>query len=283
METYTDELQSQNWFQRIMKSEGGVNDREAASVGGKSCAGIGKDPYDDWLKKKCQIADAPTEVKDLLGTAIGTKWEKASPLEIPKEFGVRVDVIVAFYKDYLYMARLECLPDCLQYMHADFFVNAKFNANRILQRMVGFKDKDGDVDGILGPASRERLKQMKEAVESSDDPTADDDLIIAYHEQKLAHYESIKETAPDFYEENIRGWRKRAQHVLSELEDYFHDEEPTTSAIHEDDVHISLFDDPELPELEVAEDTPVSRAEFNELKEMLSQVLESVGADAKKG
>ena len=236
MELYTDELLSQPWFQRIMKSEGGLNRKEPQSVGGKSCAGIAQGPYEDWLKRKCQIADPPRQVEDLIGTALGTEWEKTSPLEISTEYNVRLDVITAFYKDYFSLARLEVVPEPLKYMHSDFFVNAKFTANMILQEMVGLEGRD--VDGILGPVSRELVTIMGQ----NTDP---DDLIMKYHDKKLAHYESIKDTNRELYDGNIRGWRRRAQHVLSELEEYFVDDTPTTSALagHED--HIDLFTDPE--------------------------------------
>ena len=237
MEAYVDELQSQNWFQRIMKSEGGVNWEEAESVGGKSCAGIGQLPYEDWLKKKCpkSLSDVPRQVEELIGTALGTEWEKASPFEIPSEYGVRIDVITAFYKDYFSLARLDVVPECLKYMHADFYVNSKFTANKLLQRMVGFSDDvPGEVDGILGPASRERISVMDQDVEP-------DDLILGYHEAKLAHYASIEKTNKAHYDKNIRGWRRRAQHVLSELEEWFYDEEPTTSALAGDEDDIDLF------------------------------------------
>ena len=244
MENSIEKLEDQIWFQRIMTSEGGLNLKEPASVGSKSYAGASQKAFGDWRKKKCQISDAPYDVEELAGTVIGTEWEKKSPLEAPKTYNIRVDVITAFYEDYFKMARLEILPECLKYIHADFFVNAKFNANKILQRMVGFTGKD--VDGILGPASRKLLTELSETIKKDivTDSTADDDLIMAYHNQKLDHYESLKEVNENLYNNNVKGWRKRAQHVLSELEDYFHDEDPTVSAIHEDDVDpIDLFNE----------------------------------------
>lgn len=236
MDNYQNNLLDKDWFQQIMKSEGGFNPDEPKSVGGKSCAGIGQGPYEDWLKRKCQIDDAPRHVEDLIGSALGTKWEKDSPLEIPVEFGVRNDVIVAFYLDYFSLARLEVVPEPLKYMHADFFVNSKFNANKILQRMCGFRDEvPGEVDGILGPASRERVSALGDTM----DP---DDMIMAYHERKLAHYASIEKTNKAHYDRNIKGWLRRAQHVLSEEQRWFIDDEPTTSAIdEEDDDDLDLF------------------------------------------
>ena len=276
--TRLDNLEEQDWFHRIMKSEGGFNPNEPKSVGGKSCAGIGQLPYEDWLSKKCQIQDAPRQVEQLLGTALGTEHEKKSPYDIPLGYDVRLDVIHAFYIDYFSLAKLEVVPVCLQYIHADFFVNSKFNANKILQRMVGFSDDiPGQVDGILGPNSRERIRNLAGIIDS----TNDDDYIMEYHERKLAHYESIKETNPDLYNANIKGWKRRANHVLAELEDYFHDENPTVSAIHEDENDpISLFEDPE--NVEVSDDikseiiSKVTEEMTKVLPEMIEVALKTV-------
>ena len=261
----TADLANQDWFKRIMKSEGGFNPKEPASAGGKSYAGITQKSYDEWRNGPCTI-DVPEGVEMLAGNAIGTEWEKQSPLEIPEDIGVRVDVIVAFYVDYFQKAYIELLPECLQYIHADFFTNAMFTANQVLQKMLGFDEEKGEVDGILGPESRARLQELCEnlAMEMDQDPTADDDLIMAYHEQKLVHYESLKKNEA-LYNANIKGWRKRAMHVLSELENYFYDENPTTSAIHEDETHSAWLFDSEVHK---------APAEETELKYALRRVLD---------
>lgn len=261
-------LANEGWFQKIMKSEGGLNLKEPASVGGKSYAGISQKTYLEWIDKKSQFNDLPVDVEHLAGGALGTKWEKDSPLQIPEEYNVRVDVIVAFYEDYFKMARLDLIPECLKYIHADFFVNSRFNANKILQRIVGFEGKD--VDGILGPASRERLSNLLEkfADEIKEDSNFDDHLIMEYHQQKINHYESIKDKNRQLYDNNIRGWLKRSQHILAELEDYFHDDDPTVSAIHDDEEEsISLFDDHHI-------DTDIDNKDDN--SQIVSQVTENI-------
>ena len=279
-ELYADDLLAQDWFQRIMKSEGGINRREPASVGGKSCAGISQKTYNEWKIDHCQIADAPQDVEDLIGTAAGTTYEKQSPLDIPAECGVRLDVITAFYKDYLKNARLDILPDCLGYIHADFYVNSMYTANKVLQRMVGFTGKA--VDGILGPASRARIAEMCEKLKAdmAVDSMADDNLIMQYHDEKLKHYESLKFENPELYNENIRGWRKRSMHILSELEDYFYDENPTTSAMEEtSDVDVSIFASPEAPPgekdsfLEVSDNLRLAELQQFTKAELLSEMM----------
>ena len=236
----TNDLRNQDWFQRILKSEGGMNWDEPASCGGKSYAGITQKTYTEWRKNRCIFVDAPVEVEGLAGDALDTEWEKRSPLEIPEELGVRVDVICAFYTDYFKKAYIELLPECLRYMHADFFVNAMYNANKILQRMCGVDD-----DGILGMGSRAALSSLTKKLQTDIevDPTADDDLIMAYHNEKLAHYQGLVDKNPDKFGKWHASWKKRAQHILSELGDYFHDENPTPSAVLDDEVHDGLFDD----------------------------------------
>lgn len=252
MENGIHDLQDQDWFVRIMKSEGGLNRKEPASVGGISYAGITQATYAEWLEhtKPELIVGFPSRVEMLAGSVEGSEWEKASPLEIPSEFNVRLDIILAFYKDYFFMARLEVLPECLRYMHADFYVNSQYTANKLLQEMVGLTGKE--VDGVLGPVSRERIAEMEDHADA-------DDLIMEYHDRKLRHYASIEGTNKELYLENIKGWRRRAQHVLGELEHYFRDDEPTTSAVFGDEPPAKMF----LPvEEEQNETTPVVESEI---------------------
>ena len=259
-------LQKEKWFQRIMESEGGLNMKEPASVGGKSYAGISQKTYEKWRQNKSRFGNPPQEVEELAGNTIGTEYEKQNPFDIPEGYGVRTDIIEAFYLDYFKLARLEILPECLKYIHADFFVNAGFNANKILQRMVGFTSKK-DIDGALGPASRQRIKELKDRIKTdlSDDPTADDDAIMDYHQRKLDHYESIFEKNPDLYNANIKGWRKRAQHILSGLGEYFVDEEPTTSAVLDESDHADVF--------EIEEDSVVRDQVIKEVTEKVKEQL----------
>ena len=270
-------LSEEKWFQRIMQSEGGLNLKEPESVGGKSYGGISQKALGDWREKRCQITDAPYQVEDLAGTATGTEHENKNPFDIPVGFSVRCDVIEAFYTDYFKNAHLELLPECLKYMHADFFVNAGYGANKILQRMIGFVDEN-DVDGILGPASRAKISELKAGIEAdlADNPTADDDAITEYHSLKLEHYEAINDRNHDLYEANIKGWRKRAQHVLSELGEYFEDEEPTTSAVLDESDHESVFEDQEQEDqeelIERISDTVVTQL----LKKLPSYITEAL-------
>lgn len=235
-------------FELLMNSEGGLNENEPASVGGVSYAGISQKTYDSWRQSaKCQIPNAPTKVKDLAGTAIGTVYEKRNPLEIPTEHGVRVDVIKAFYVDYLEKSYIELLPECLQYIHMDFFVNAGYTANKVVQKILGFSGKE--VDGILGRGSRAKLKEFTAnfATELELNSYADNDLIDSYDNLKLEHYESLKEKNEDLYNANIRGWKVRANHVKAELIEYYQDDDPTPSAVDEtEDVDVA-FEEVEAP------------------------------------
>lgn len=274
------DLQDKDWFVRIMKSEGGFNPNEPASVGGKSYAGISQATYTEWCREHSTFVDAPAEVEELAGTALGTEWEKKSPLDIPTQYGVRVDVIMAFYRDYFKNARLDIVPECLGYIHADFYTNARYTANKVLQKMVGFEGKA--VDGILGSASRQKIGEMREklAMDMSVNSTADDDLILRYHELKLEHYESLQGT--EVYTKSIRGWKKRAQHVLAELEDYFHDDEPTTSAIADDEEPVNMFADHETDEFTDVQDsikaTDIEQALDNATLQQLIAAIQRKGA-----
>lgn len=275
-------------FMKIMKSEGGYNPKEPKSIGGYSYAGIGQKTYESWLKNKCQIADAPKDVKELAGKAIGTEYEKMSPLDIPKEYGVRVDVIKAFYEAYFQPACVDMLPQCLQYMHMDFFVNSYSHANKIVQRIL-----EVDVDGVLGRGSKAKLKEFTANFEAElkNNKYADNDLIEKYHELKLAHYESIKGTNPDLYNENIKGWKLRANHVLADLQEYFEDDEPTTSAIHEDEFIDPFVENDNEPEKIVEKTQDLSdivdrqdklEKSVENIQDMLKQLLEEKAKPLKK-
>ena len=233
-------LEKQGWFQKILHSEGGYNPNEPVSVGGESYAGITQASYDAWRKKTGNM-NTPEKVKELAGKVLGTRYEKMSPLDIPADQDVKVETICAFYEDYFKPAGLDLVPECLKYIHADFFVNAGFTANKVLQRMCGM-----EADGIIGKGSRAALANLKAKLEADieTDPTADDDLIMIYHQEKLKHYRGLVAKNPETYEKWLKGWEKRAQHVLSELGDYFEDSNPTQSAVDVDEHidHDMLFD-----------------------------------------
>lgn len=230
-------------FGLLLKSEGGLNEKEPAEVGGVSYAGITQKTYEAWLKtnKAQEINDAPPHVRDLAGTAIGTKYEKMSPLEIPIEYGVRIDVIKAFYTDYLQKSYTELLPECLQYMHMDFFVNAGFTANKIVQRFLGVDD-----DGIIGRKTRPQLIEFVNAFneELEQDKYADNNLINQYDTEKRNHYQGLVDKNPEKYGGWLNGWLTRCDHVKAELAPYFEDDEPTPSAV-EDHTAIDVFNDTE--------------------------------------
>ena len=206
----------------ILKSEGGLNENEPAHVGGVSYAGITQKTYDGWL----------AEYRS--GTA--TPAANANPPPSVRDLSDRHDVVSAFYTDYFERYHTWELPEFLQYIYADFVVNAGSAAVKIIQRMVEVDD-----DGAWGTGTSRAVHEWKTHVEDAlaSDPNVDNDLITQFHEQKLAHYNNLAEMNPAKFGQYLAGWKRRCNNVLSDLGHYFESDEPTPKALDEKDVEIA--------------------------------------------
>ena len=196
---------------RIKSHEGELNEREPAHVGGVSYRGITQRTFQEWIE--------------------GEGKHKAKGITNVRQLVDHPDVVDAFYHDYLKNAWH--LPECLQYMYCDFYTNGQANATKITQRMVGIDD-----DGIWGSGTTKAVQawtaDITEALTTN--PFLDNELILDFHEQKLAHYESLKTKNPELYNANIAGWKKRAMRVLAEHQEYFEDDEPVATAVDPEDM-----------------------------------------------
>ena len=208
METTRDEV-----LKLVLKSEGGLNENEPEHVGGVSYAGITQQAYDGWRKNVANpfSNELPISVRDLEGND---------------------RVIHAFYEDYFTKYHVWELPECLQYIFADFVVNAGSAAVKIIQMFAGV-----DHDGIWGSGTSDAVQLWKMRVEKliDNDLNVDNDLITSFHEQKIAHYERLAEANPAKYGKFLAGWKRRANNVLGDLSHYFENDEPTPKAHDEDD------------------------------------------------
>ena len=217
----------------ILKSEGGLNEKESADVGGVSYAGITQQAYDEFLKAMGhQYPDAPQSVRQLAD---------------------RHDIIEAFYVWYFGKYHTWELPEFLQYIYADFVTNGASAAVKIIQRMAGVDD-----DGIWGKPTSNTSRAVAEwkarvEAELANDPHVDNDLITEFHEQKLAHYNWLAEKNPAKYAEYLPGWKRRANNVISDLGHYFENDEPTPKAIDEDDPMLFQLAEPQEVDVEDAD------------------------------
>lgn len=196
---------------RIKEHEGGLNEKEPPHVGGVSYKGITQRTFAAWIQGEGQSkAKGITDVRQLVD---------------------HPDVVDAFYHDYLKNAWH--LPECLQYMYCDFYTNGQTHATKIIQRMVGISD-----DGVWGSGTTKAVQQWTADIQARipSEPLLDNELITEFHDQKLAHYESLKEINLKLYEANIAGWKKRAMRVLSEHAEYFEDDQPVATAVDAADV-----------------------------------------------
>lgn len=199
----------------ILKSEGGLNEQEPESVGAVSYAGITQKIYDAYLPRLREtLGDngVPNSVRNL------ASYDK---------------VIPAFYDLYLGDYNVWRLPEFLQYMYADFVTNAGAAAVKIVQGFAGVS-----ADGVFGSGTRAAVDAWTKKVseELAVDKTVDNKLIIAFHEAKLAHYDRLVRANPAKFGKWHEGWKRRANHVLSELSEYFETDEPTPSAMDDADV-----------------------------------------------
>ena len=207
-------------IQLIIGSEKGINPREPANVGGISCDGITKQSWEIWSPNNLhRFPEAPESVEGL---------EK------------RQDIVEAFYVDYLERYHTWELPEFLQYIYSDFVVNAGKAAVKIIQRMANIDD-----DGAWGRGTIRAVAAWRQQIELSleDDPDVDNELITRFHEEKLAHYQRLVDLNPDKFKQWHVGWKRRANHVLAQLEVYFEVAEATPSAMHDDDVDHSDYND----------------------------------------
>ena len=204
----------------ILESEGGLNEDEPAHVGGVSYAGITQKTYQAWQPPPG--VDKPPTVRLLQ--------------DYPQ-------IVELFYINYFSKYHTWELPEFLQYMYADFVVNAGSAAVKIIQRLVGV-----DADGAWGKGTSAAVAEWKTGVEGAlaSDPHVDNNLITEFHEQKLSHYNQLAETNPDKYAKYLPGWKRRCNNVLSDLGEYFENDEPTPKAVdEEDDALFPIF--PEQP------------------------------------
>ena len=196
---------------RIKTHEGELNEKEPAHVGGVSYRGITQRTFEEWTEGEGKLkAKGITDVRQLVD---------------------HPDVVDAFYHDYLKNAWH--LPDFLQYLYCDFYTNGQSNANKIIQRMIGIED-----DGIWGSGTTRAVKQWRAETEDklTQDPFLDNDLIMQFHDQKIAHYEKLATSNPELYGANLVGWKKRAMRVLAEHQEYFEDDEPVATAVDPADI-----------------------------------------------
>ena len=172
------------------------------------------------------------------------------------------EVVKTFYEDYLARYHVWEVPEFLQYMYADFVTNAGKAAVKIVQRMAEVDD-----DGGWGRGTSRAVATWRQSVESAlvDDPDIDNDLITRFHEEKLVHYQNLADKNPDKYGQYLSGWKRRANHVLSQLQPYFASDAKSEPAMDDEDA----FDEPE----DGSADQPVTSNSFEEIKEMLQTII----------
>lgn len=199
----------------ILASERGINRAEPASVGGISVDGISRVSWQAYKPR----------VEARLGFMVPRSVEAIAEFSEAE----RERVTHAFYYLYLDDYRVWALPEFMQYIYADFAVNAGSAAVRIIQSLAGCA-----VDGIWGSGTSTAVASHYEKVMVllEHDKSRDNAEIMAFHDAKLRHYERLVRKNPTEYGKWLNGWKRRAGQVLLELSEYFEAEpEPTPSAV----------------------------------------------------
>ena len=237
-----------NVLSLILKNEGGLNEDEPEHVGGISYAGITQKTYDAWKTGK----RVPDSVRDL---------------------ETHMEVVERFYTDYFTTYHVWELPECLQYIFADFVVNAGSAAVKIIQGMV-----DIEPDGVWGTGTSHAVANWKNNIESqlSKDQNVDNKLIMVFHEKKLEHYRKLASTNPEKYGRYLPGWERRCNHVLVDLSPYFESEKQTAKAHDEDEELLTIPTTPDTPEEEETNEkflTYTYHDLLNEIREITKELI----------
>lgn len=244
---------------------GKLNENEPPHVGGISFEGITLRAFVEWVQGEGQGKNnGVTHVQNLIN---------------------HPEVVYAFYQDYLKNAWH--LPECLQYLYCDFYTNGQSHANKIIQRMVGVDD-----DGVWGSGTTRSVQKWTADINErlKTDNSLDNDLITKFHDQKIAHYESLKDINPTLYERNIAGWKKRAMRLLGEHQEYFEDDEPVATAVNPEDLPDDDFTMPDdllaTPEVDAGaseEAPPPDGLPYHSQVVIESKVAEWLNGEVQKG
>lgn len=243
----------------IVEHEGGLNEDESESVGGVSNFGITQQAFNE-LGFKGSVRDLTRED--------------------PR--------VQKFYHKYLYKYHVWELPEFLQYIYADFVTNAGSKATKIIQEFAGV-----EADGIWGSGTSRAVAAWREQVEAEleTDKHVDNEIILCFHDAKIAHYDWLIEENPDTYKRWERGWKMRAQEILAELKEYFVEGDKPPSIIDKEErdmlaqqeEHV-VVDEPPVHETDEVEDddlladiikrslTEVLTAQLDELRTVLNGV-----------
>ena len=235
----------------ILEDEGGLNEDEPAHVGGVSYAGITQTTYDGW--------HAPARI------------EKPPSVRLLADYP---QIVELFYINYFARYHTWELPEFLQYIYADFVVNAGSAAVKIIQRMVEVDD-----DGAWGSGTSKAVAEWKALVEVEleKDPNIDNNLITDFHEQKLAHYNHLAEANPPKFGRYLPGWKKRCNKVLAKLDNYFETIEAPVKALAEDDPILLQEQQPELQNDVFTQAFPEgSEQQLHQLNEKLDKIWETI-------
>lgn len=122
-----------------------------------------------------------------------------------------IAVVYAFYEWYIGKAKTDQLPKYLQYMHADFAVNAgRSNAKRVIQWLVGT-----DADGVWGPRTKRAVATFfSEDREGTQERDFKDGVITYYDCARRVYYRGLASQSEKF-RRYLEGWLNRCNCVLA--------------------------------------------------------------------
>ncbi len=125
------------------------------------------------------------------------------------------DVVYAFYEWYIEKAKMDQLPKYLQYLHADFAVNAgRSSATKVIQWLVGTL-----ADGVWGAKTERAVaKFFSEDREDTQKPDFKNKVIAYYDCAKRIYYRGLAAQSEKF-KRYLKGWLNRCDQVLAATKD----------------------------------------------------------------
>ena len=142
------------------------------------------------------------------------EFQRATDTSIPhSKLGTHPETeetVYAFYEWYLKRDHVWELPEYFQYMYADFVVNVRRPAIKIIQEIVRTP-----VDGIWGSETSRAVAEFFNAnTPETRGENFVEDLVRAYDKERRNYYNSLASEKPEKYQRYLEGWLNRCDRVL---------------------------------------------------------------------
>lgn len=120
-----------------------------------------------------------------------------------------------YYENLISDYHIDKVPECLQYIYAEFAVGAGIKAIRIMQEIIGIPSV-----GIWDVSSIDALSIFQKDIDHiRPNPKTEAELIMKFHKAKMDYFQELVNTNHTF-KPFYKGWKNSADHVLMNLKEY---------------------------------------------------------------